>query len=104
MNHETIIISVILFCFSGLIQAQEWYAMSRHGECIALSKVTDRKELLKGLSTPEEIENKLVRKGVNYTKESLHKTHKGMLKFNVPSENLAMILVRKRFCKELDTK
>ncbi len=93
-------ITIILFilAFPNIAQAQDWYAMARHGECIALSNVTERKELLKGLSTPLEIENKLKKEGVNYSLEPLFDTVEGMLKLNVPSENLAMILVQKQFC------
>ncbi|MEJ1362437.1 MAG: hypothetical protein RPU43_11990 [Candidatus Sedimenticola sp. (ex Thyasira tokunagai)] len=99
MNYK-IIIATFLLSFSSLIQAQEWYAMARHGECFVLSKVTERKELLKGLSTPYEIEDKLRKESVDYTIEPLFDAQEGMLKLNVPSENSAMILVQKQFCKK----
>lgn len=74
--------------------------MARHGECFVLSKVTERKELLKGLSTPFEIEDKLKKANVDYTIEPLFDAQEGILKLNVPGENLSMILLQKQFCKE----
>lgn len=103
MNNK-IIIAILLLGFSGLIQAQEWYAMARHGECFILSKVTERKALLKGLSTPSEIEDRLKKASIDYTMEPLFDAQEGMLKLNVPSENLAMILVQKQFCREFINK
>lgn len=103
MNYK-IIIAIFLLSFSSLIQAQEWYAMARHGECIVLSKVAERKELLKGLSTPSEIEEKLKKASVDYTIEPLFDAQEGMLKLNVPSENLAMVLVQKQYCNEFINK
>lgn len=103
MNNK-IIIAILFLSFPSLIHAQEWYAMARHGECFVLSKVTERKELLKGSSTPSEIEDKLKKASVDYTIEPLSGAQEGMLKLNVPSEKLAMILVQKQFCKEFINK
>jgi hypothetical protein len=74
--------------------------MARHGECIVLSKVTERKALLVGSSTPSEIENKLKKARIEYTIKPLLDAQDEMLKLSVPSENLAMILLQKQFCKE----
>jgi hypothetical protein len=93
-------VTIFILALSTIAQAQDWYAMARHGECIILSKVTDRKVLLKGSSTPIEIENKLKKEGVNYSMEPLFDTIEGMLKLKVPSEGLAMTLVQKQFCEE----
>ncbi|CAK8713764.1 hypothetical protein KKHLCK_02815 [Candidatus Electrothrix laxa] len=103
MNRK-IILTIFLLCFPSLIQAQEWYAMARHGECIVLSKATERKKIFKGSSTPSEIEDKLKKASVDYTIEPLFDAQEGMLKLNVPGENLAMVLVQKQFCKEFINK
>ena len=83
------------------MHAQEWYAMGRHGGCVELSKVIERKELLRGLSTPSDIEAKLKKYNINYTLGPFFKDRKGILKLEVPSENLAMMLVQKQFCDEI---
>lgn len=99
MKFKITIIFFILI-FSNIVQAEDWYAMARHGECIALSKATDRKELLKGLKTPIEIENKLKKEGIHYLMKPLFDNVEGMIKLDVPDEGLAMILVQRKFCNE----
>lgn len=62
------------------------------------------KKIFKGSSTPSEIEDKLKKASVDYTIEPLFDAQEGMLKLNVPGENLAMVLVQKQFCKEFINK
>jgi hypothetical protein len=92
---------ILLLCFSSLIYAQEWYALSRHKECIVLSKILERKESLAGLSTPSEIEEKLKILGIDYAIEPVIKNQKGILKLHVPSKGLYMVLVQKQFCEKI---
>jgi len=103
MVHKIIIV-LFLLSSSSLVHAQKWYAMARHGECSSLSKVTERKKLLKGLSTPSDIENRLEKIGIEYKMEPFVEDQKGMLMLNVPSEGIAMILVKEIFCNEFPNK
>ncbi|MCU7834818.1 MAG: hypothetical protein KZQ83_06120 [gamma proteobacterium symbiont of Taylorina sp.] len=77
-----IILLLLFLGFSGLSQAEEWYAMARHGECISLAKMTDRTDIIKGTQTPAEIEAMLKKADIDYTLEPMHKEFEGMLKFN----------------------
>ena len=95
-----ILMSLIFITMFGVNQAQEWYAMARHGECFDLAKLNERSSLVKGAKTPTEMEEMMKKAGVDYTLEPVIPEIDGMLKLDVPSENWAMILVRKQFCKE----
>jgi hypothetical protein len=93
-------IFLLLFAIPGAAQAEEWYAMARHGECVDLGKLNEKKNLLKGAKTPGEMEKLFKKAGVEYSIEPMIKDQDGILKLNAPSESLAMILVKKEFCKE----
>ena len=89
-----------MLIISSFTQAEEWYAMVRHGECIELAKMTNRTDTIKGAQTPSEIEAMLKKADIDYTLESMYEEFEGMIKFNVPSEDWAMILVKKKYCRE----
>jgi len=89
-----------LFILPVISQAEAWYAMSRHGECISLAKMTGRTDTIKGTSTPGEIEIMLKKAEIDYTLKPMYEEFEGMLKFNVPSEEWSMILVEKKYCRE----
>lgn len=91
---------LIFLTLPGISQANDWYAMARHGECIALAEMTNRTDIIKGASTPAEIEIMLKKAEIDYTLKPMYEEFEGMLKFNVPSEEWAMILVKKKYCKE----
>ena len=91
---------VFLLTMSCINQTQEWYVMARHGECLDLAKLTERNNLVKGAKTPSEIKDLLKTAKVDYILEPLTPEQDGMLRFNVPSENWAMLLVKKQFCDE----
>lgn len=93
-----LITSVILF-FSTSIQSEEWYAMSRHGECIALKQIAERLSGLKGSRTLDEIESKLKVNKVDYTLEPISGENRNILKLNIPEEEISMIIVPVEFCK-----
>ena len=100
MTDMKITLLILMLTISSFSQAEEWYAMARHGECIDLAKMTDRTDIIKGTQTPGEIEAMLKKSDIDYTLEPMHKEFEGMLKFNVPSEEWAMILVKKKYCQE----
>jgi len=95
-----IILLLLFLSFSNLSQAADWYAMSHHGECISLDKMTERTNTIKGASTPGEIEIMLKKAEIDYTLKPMYEEFEGMLKFNVPSEEWSMILVEKKYCRE----
>ncbi|MCU7835729.1 MAG: hypothetical protein KZQ83_10830 [gamma proteobacterium symbiont of Taylorina sp.] len=102
IKHNNLQIStlLLLLILSSILQAEEWYAMARHGECIELVKITDRTDIIKGAKAPSEIEDMLKKAGIDYILEPMHKEFKGMLTFTVPSKEWAMVLVKKKYCKE----
>ena len=95
-----LIIFLLLFAISDEVQAQEWYAMARHGECVELVKLNEKKSIVKGAKTPKEMGELLNKAGVDYFLEPMIPDQDGIFKLNVPSESLAMILVKKQFCEE----
>lgn len=95
-----IFLSLILFIFSNISQAEQWYVMARHGECIELAKMTDRTDTIKGAQTLSEIEVILKKADIDYTLVPMHKEFEGMLRFNVPNEEWTMILVKEKYCQE----
>lgn len=99
MNLKALILLIFL-TIPSVTEAQEWYAMARHGECFDLAKLNERSDLVKGAKTPDEMEEMINNASVDYTIEPVIQDQEGMLKLNVPSENWAMILVKKQFCKE----
>lgn len=98
--HLKLLLSLIFLAAPSVVHAQEWYAMARHGECVDLVKLNDRSNLVRGATTPREMEDMMINAGVAYTIEPLIQGEEGMLKLNVPSQNWAMILVKKQFCQE----
>ena len=90
---------IIMLTISSFTQAEEWYAMV-HGECIELAKMTNRTDTIKGAQSPVEIEAILKKADIDYTLVPMHEEFEGMLWFNVPSEERAMILVKEKYCQE----
>lgn len=82
----------------GNASTDEWYAMARHGGCIALVEVTKRDEDLKGAVTFEEILTALDQKGINFTIEPLIDGQDGILLFNVPDKGWAMTIAKREYC------
>ena len=91
---------IIMLTISSFTQAEEWYAMVHHGECIELTKMTNRTDTIKGASTLGEIEIMLKKSEIDYTLKSVYEEFEGMLKFNVTSEKWSMILVEKKYCRK----
>ena len=91
---------IIMLTISSFTQAEEWYAMVHHGECIELAKMTNRTDTIKGAQSPVEIEAILKKADIDYTLVPMHEEFEGMLRFNVPSKEWAMILVKEKYCQE----
>ncbi len=85
MNSRTLMLLLIL-TVPSVIQAQEWYAVARHGECFDLAKLNERSDLVKGAKTPGEMEEMMNNASVAYTIEPVIQNQEGMLKLKVPSE------------------
>lgn len=98
MSGKLLILLIVLMSASPALGG-DWYAMSRHGECIDLAVLNAKDEHVKGTSTPEEMERELKKAGIQYTIEPLIEKQESMLKLSVPSKNWAMILVAKSHCK-----
>ncbi|OZG73932.1 hypothetical protein BTA51_09125 [Hahella sp. CCB-MM4] len=101
MYLRTLVILLIALA-SSLAQAEEWFAMERHGDCYRLADMNDHIYVFKGTKTPEEMEEKLKAERVEYTIEPLKPGMEGVLKVNVPRENIAMLIVTKKYCKVIN--
>jgi|GEM_PF-1990477 len=93
-------ILLVIFVFSQFLQAQEWYVSSRHGECVVLEEAIKSLPYIKGAKTPLEIEEKLIQQDIKYTLKPIAKTNGEAFRFDVPTTEWAMLLVKKKFCKE----
>ncbi len=93
----TILFTVLVSSFA---QAEEWYAMERHGGCYSLAEANDHEYIFKGTKTPQEMEEKLKAERVDYTLRPLEPGMDGALTVSVPREGVSMLIVKKKYCKE----
>lgn len=100
MRSIILFLSFLLFVVPQVVQADEWYASSRHGECISLASLNENRNLVKGAKTPSEMVEMLEQTGVEYTLKPLESDEDGMFRLDVPSMEWAMLLVKKEFCRE----
>ena len=93
-----ILTAFILLLLCNHIFADEWYAMARHGGCIALKEIASRDEDFKGAVTFEDIQAVLEEKDINFTIEPLIKGQDGIYLFNVPDKGWAMTIAKREYC------
>ncbi|MEN8190358.1 MAG: hypothetical protein ABFS19_10960 [Thermodesulfobacteriota bacterium] len=101
LSFKSLTFSLILIILPVTLQAEEWYMASRHGECVSLKEINSTMQVVRGAETPKQMAAKLKEAGVKYTLKPLRSAEEGLYRLDVPSTEWAMLLVKKKFCKEV---
>ena len=82
-------------------QADEWFLLSRHGECAPLSALRHKLPSAPNFRTPDDFSAYLELEHIQYTRQ-VHSDMRGqMVEFRVPDKGLAVLLVPATRCTEV---
>ena len=82
-------------------QADEWFLLSRHGECAPLSALRYKLPSAPNFKTPDDFSAYLEFEHIQYTRQ-VHSDARGqMVEFRVPDKGLAVLLVPATRCTEV---
>jgi hypothetical protein len=84
---------------------ENWFLMSRHGECVAIASIERKVPDIGDIDTPQEFVAHMERKGIEVISNDLYaKERKGLqgiaFDIKIPSEGLSLMFVKRFMCKE----
>ncbi len=82
-------------------QADEWYLLSRHGECAPLSALRFKLHSAPDFKSPDDFSAYLDHEHISYTRQ-VHSDAAGqMVEFRVPDKGIAAVFVPEDRCTEI---
>ena len=95
--------AALLLLLGGLATdaaAEEWVLMGRHGGCVALSKMAERKPIFQGITSPDQLVARLDQRQIAYTKQETAENGVRIITLTVPSLSLAVLIAPRSLCRK----
>ncbi len=78
--------------------AESWMLMGREGGCVSLAAAGERKELLRGVASPEALVARLKAQGEPFERREISQGGATVVQIEVTSQGLGLIFVPRHLC------
>ena len=78
--------------------AEQWMLMGRHGSCVTLTKMAERKAEFRGITTPDQLIARLRSQGVEVRTQEIRQGGVTVVQVDAPDRGLGLIFVPRAMC------
>ncbi len=90
---------VLVFPVINKAEGDEWFLMSRHGECAKIKSLERKIPNLDGIDTPASFERLMRDRGFQVQIREMPETEGSAFEVLVPEKGLALLFVKQPLCK-----
>ena len=93
------LVIVLMLPAMGKAEGDEWFLMSRHGECAKIKSLERKIPNLDGIDTPASFERLMRDRGFQVQIREMPETEGRAFEVLVPEKGLALLFVKRPLCK-----
>jgi len=94
-------LAILLILMSASISAENWFAMSRHGECISFEQLSKRVGFFKNVKSLEDLKSNIESQDLDYSLQSTLPEIKEIYRLEVPARSISMLITTNEVCNKL---
>jgi hypothetical protein len=93
---------VVFLVFAGsapCVRAEEWMLMAREGGCVTLAQAAERRPLLNGISTPDQLVDRIRGQGEEVSRQDIVQGDVTVATIDAPRLGLGLVFVPPSLCQ-----
>ncbi len=94
-----VLVSLVFAAAAPRAGAGEWMLMAREGGCVTLADAAERRPVLSGISTPDQLVNRIREQGEEVHREDMVQGDLTIVKVEAPGLGLGLVFVPPSACQ-----